>query len=127
MKKPFPKAKRQLEYVALFNFKIATMEGPCFAFLAVDAFSEFAFHLGVERDESPNTVLKNIYFLMEQPDFVKYIDLGFTLVLGKHEELSDEINAILKPTKGKLIFNKGFNSYLSNPVVRSFRDSFSRM
>lgn len=102
------------------------MEGPCFVFVAVDAFSQFAFNLGVERDENPKTILKNIYFLIEQPDFVKHIDLGFTLVLGEHEELTNEINAILKPVKGKLMFNKGFNSYLSNPVLKSFRDSLFR-
>ena len=125
MKRPFPKAKRPLEYVALFHFKMSTLEGPCFVFVAVDAFSQFAFSLGIERDESPRTILKNIYFLMEQPDFVKYIDLGFTLVLGEHEELSEEINTILKPVKGKLLFSEGFNSYLSNPVLKSFRDSLS--
>lgn len=126
MKRPFPKAERPLEYVALFHFQMSTMEGPGFVFVAVDAFSEFAFSLGVERDESPRTILKNIYFLMEQPDFVKYIDFGFTLVLGEHEELTDQISAILKPVKGKLIFSKGFNSYLSNPVLKSFRESMSR-
>jgi hypothetical protein len=126
MKDTFPKAKRPLEYVAFFHFQVSTMEGPCFIFIAVDAFSQFAFSLGVERDDNPKTVLKNIYFLMEQPEFVKYIDLGFTLVLGEHEELSDEIRAILKPVRGELLFSKGFNSYLSNPVLKSFRDSMSK-
>ncbi len=126
MKRPFPKATRQLEYVAFFHFQVSTKEGPCFIFVAVDAFSQFAFNLGVERDESPKSVLKNIYFLMEQPDFVKCIDLGFTLVLGEYEELSDQIKAILKPVHGKLLFNKEFNRYLSNPVLKNFRDSLSR-
>ncbi|CAN5382819.1 hypothetical protein BH09BAC3_BH09BAC3_13940 [soil metagenome] len=123
MKTPFPEAKRPLEYVALFHFQVSTMEGPGFVFVAVDAFTQFAFSLGVERDESRSAVLKNIYFLMEQPDFVKYIDGEFTLVLGEHEELSDEIRAILKPVKGKLLFNKGFNSYLASPVLKSVRES----
>ncbi len=126
MKKPFPKAKRVLEYVALFHFQVSTMEGPGFVFIAVDAFSQFAFSLGVERDESPRAILKNIYFLIEQPEFVKHIDMGFTLVMGEHEELSDEISAILKPVKGKLLFSKGFNSYLSNPVLKSIRDSMAK-
>ena len=126
MKKPFPKAKRPLEYVAFFHFQMSTMEGPGFVFLAVDAFSQFAFSLGVERDKNPDTILKSIYFLMEQPDIVKYIDLGFTLVLEEHEELSDEINAILKPVKGKLLFSKGFNNHLSNPVLKSFKNSLFR-
>lgn len=102
------------------------MEGPGFVFIAVDAFSQFAFHLGVERDDNPRTILKNVYFLMEQPDFVKHIDKGFTLVLDEHEELTDEITAILKPVKGKLLFNKVFNHYLSNPVLKSLGDSLSK-
>lgn len=126
MKQPFPEAKRPLEYVAFFHFQVSTKEGPCFVFVAVDAFTQFAFNLGVERDESPTSILKNIYFLMEQPDFVRYMDLGFTLVLGEHEELSEKIHAILKPVKGELLFSKGFNSYLANPLLKSFRDSMLR-
>jgi len=58
--------------------------------------------------------------------FVKHIDKGFTLVLDEHEELTDEITAILKPVKGKLLFNKVFNHYLSNPVLKSLGDSLSK-
>ena len=126
MNPSFPKATRPLEYVAFFDFQVSTKEGPCFIFVAVDAFTQFAFSLGVERDESAKAILKNIYFLTEQPDFVQYNDVGFTLVLAEHEELSDEIKAILKPVNGKLLFSKEFNSYLSNPVLKSFRDSLFR-
>ncbi len=121
MKSLFPKANRQLEYVAFSNFQVPTMEGPGYVFVAVDAFREYAFGLGVERDESPTTILKNIYFLLERPDFVQHIDKGFTLVMGEHENLADRIAAILKPVKGKLLFSKReFNSYLSNPCFEKF-------
>lgn len=119
----YPEAKRQLEYVAFFDFELSTMEGPAHIFLAVDAYSQFAFNLGVERDKKPESVLKNIYFLTENEEFVRYMENGFTLVLGEYEELSDRINAIIKPVNGKLLFSKSFTSYLSNPVLISFRDS----
>ena len=119
----YPKAARELEYVAFFDFEMSTLEGPAHIFLAVDAYSQFAFSLGVEPDKKPETVLKNIYFLTENEEFVRYMDNGFTLVLGEYEELSDRINAIIKPVNGKLLFNKSFTSYLSNPVLISFRDS----
>ena len=122
--KTHPKATRQLEYVAFCDFELSTMEGPAHVFIAVDAYSQFAFSLGIERDKSPETVLKNIYFLMENEDFVPHIENGFTLVMREYEELSDEINAIIKPVKGKLLFSKSFNSQLSNYVLKSFRNSF---
>jgi hypothetical protein len=128
MKQSFPKAKRQLEYVAFFDFQLSTMEGPAYVFIAVDAFSQFAFMLDVERDKSPKSVLKNIYFLMENRDFVQYLNKGwdFTLVLEEYEELLEEIENIIKPVNGKILFNKSFNNYLANPVLKSFRDSVIR-
>ena len=119
----YPKAARELEYVAFFDFEMSTLEGPAHIFLAVDAYRQFAFSLGVEPDKKPETVLKNIYFLTENEEFVRHMDNGFTLVLGEYEELSDRINAIIKPVNGKLLFSKSFTSYLSNPVLISFRDS----
>jgi hypothetical protein len=126
MKNDFPTAKRPLEYVAFFHFKLSTAEGPAYVFLAVDAFTEFAYSLGIERDENPETVLKNIYFLTENEDFVRHADNGFTIVLEEHENLSPRIEAIIKPMKGKVLFSKGFNNYLSNPVLKSIRDSMMK-
>ena len=124
----FPKAKRQLEYVAFFDFELPTKEGPAHVFIAVDAYSEFAFMLGVEPEKNSKTVLKNIYFLMENEDFAKYLNKGwdFTLVLNQYEELSEEIENILRPVNGKLLFSKSFNNYLSNPVLKSFVNSLPR-
>jgi len=95
----FPVSKRPLEYVAFFSVKIATQEGNAHLFTAYDPYIDFIFSLSVERDESPENVLKNIYFLMENPRFVPYMDNGFTLVFEKYEELSD--------------------NYLTRPVIQS--------
>src|SRR4051812_44725425 len=106
METTFPKATRQLEYIAFFNFEVRTMEGPGFVFMAVDAFSGYAIGLETERDAKPETILKNIYFLLEHPEVAGGIRKGFTLVLDDHKELSDRIHAILEPAGGKVLFDK---------------------
>jgi len=128
MKKAFPKATRHLEYVAFFDFQLSTLEGPAYVFVAVDAYSQFAFMLGVEREKNSNTILKNIYFLLENPDFVRYLDesKGFTLVLEDYEVLFDAIGNIIHPANGKILFSKSYNNYLANPVLASMRDSIMR-
>ena len=107
---------------------MSTKEGPAYVFIAVDAFSQFAFMLDVEHDKSPKSVLKNIYFLMENKDFVQYLNKGwdFTIVLEEYEELSEEIENIIRPANGKILFNKSFNNFLANPVLKNFRDSVIR-
>lgn len=116
------KATRPLEYVAFFTFEVSTKEGIGHVFLAVDAYLDFAFTLGVERDRKPETVLKNVYSLVEHPDFSKHLGKGFTLVLEEFQELSARIEAIIKPEQGKLVFNKAYNNRLANPVLRSLRE-----
>jgi hypothetical protein len=128
MKESYPQAGRQLEYVAFFDFQVPTMEGPGHVFMAVDAYSQFAFLLGVERDKSPKSVLKNIYALIENKDFGQYLNKGwkFTLVLKEYEELSKKIENMIEPFNGKLLFDQSFCQYLANPVLQSLSERFFR-
>ena len=118
--KKFPKATRPGEYVAFFVIQVPTKEAMGYAFLACDAFSEFGFVMGIETNESPETVLKQVYMLTENPDFIRHMHKGFTLVFDRFEELEEKINAILKHVHGKAIFDKEFNKRIAAP----FRDSF---
>jgi hypothetical protein len=115
-------AGRPLEYVAFFTVQLATREGPAFLYLAVDAFTAYAFHLGLERDESPDHILKYIYNLTEDPEFLRHADDGFTLVLEKYEDLSERINSIINPMGGKLLFNKTYNHHIALPVLKSMSE-----
>jgi hypothetical protein len=125
MKSMFPVATRPLEYVAVFTLVVPTAEGPGHVFLAVDGFSEFAFHMGVERDSSPDSVLINIRRLLEDPNFSSKAEQGFTLVLGDFQELSGAIEEMIRPMKGKVLFSKKFNDLLSKPVRESLGERFS--
>jgi hypothetical protein len=115
-------AKRPLEYVAFFTFELRTAEGRAHIFLAVDAYLDFVFNLNVESDKSPDTVLKNIYFLMEHPDFSRHLGKGFTLVLEEFHELAPRIESVIAPSGGKVMFNKAYNNVLSNPVLLHMKE-----
>ena len=89
-------------------------------FVAIDAYSDYVINIGVERDDSPETVIKNVYLLSENKEFQAHNTNGFTLVFEEKEELSDRIDAIIKGEGGKVLFNKTFNNYISNPFLLSF-------
>jgi hypothetical protein len=120
MKDLFPKPSRPLEYVAFINLKAPTLEGPAYIFMGCDGYSEFAFNICVEPDESDDSVLKAVYLLTENKDFVKHIHNGFTLVFDRFEELSERIERVVKPVGGKILFNKELNQKIAAPVIESF-------
>jgi len=122
----FPKVSRPGEYVAFFNIVVPTKEGPAFVYMACDAYSEFGFNTGAELDESPETVLKHVYLLTEDQEFVRHMDKGFTLVLDRFEELSERINAIIKPVNGKLLFDVRFHKQIAEPILKSFSKFVSK-
>ncbi|MBT1705186.1 hypothetical protein [Chryseosolibacter indicus] len=105
------------------SFEITTGEGNAHVFLAVDAYLDFVFQLGVERDRKPETVLKNVYNLLENPDFTKHLGKGFTLVLEEFQELAPRIEAIIGGEQGKILFNKALNNTIANPVLLALRDT----
>jgi hypothetical protein len=126
MQNASPTATRPLEYVAFFCLQVRTQEGVGHVFMAVDAYLDRAFSLGVERDKNPESVLKNIYHLTEHPDFTQYLGNGFTLVLEEFEEISPRINAIISPLGGRLLFNKSYNNVIANPVIIHLLESMRK-
>lgn len=121
----FHKITRPGQYVAFIVLEASTLEGPGYVFMACDGYSEFAFHIGTERDDSPETILKNIYLFMEDKDFLRHSHKGFTLVFEHFEELAERIEAIIKPSNGKTLFNKGFHQRIAAPLIASLNQRFS--
>jgi hypothetical protein len=115
------KAQRPGEFVAFFTMRFQTGEGPGFVFLACDAFTEFAFTMGVEPNENPETILKNIYLLTEDPNFLLHRDNGFTLVLDRFEELSERIEGIIKPVHGQVLYDKRFHGEIAKPLLEGLK------
>lgn len=118
-----PKATRPLEFVAFLTVEVRTGEGNAHILLAVDAYLDHVFNLGVSGDKNAETILKAIYFLIEDPEFSRHLTgEGFTLVLEEFRELESRIQAVVAPAGGKLLYNKTYNNVISNPVLASLRD-----
>ena len=116
----FPKIDRPGEYVAFVTFSVPTLDGPAYIYLGCDGYSEFAFQISVEPNESAESVIKAVYLLTENKDFARHINKGFTLVFERFEELSERIEAVVKPVNGKILFNKRFHQKIAEPLVSSF-------
>lgn len=121
-----PTATRPLEYVCLFPADIPTQEGDAFMFLAIDTFSEFVFNTGVENQLNDELILKHIELLIEDPNFIKQRDNGFTLVLHKFEHLIFAINAIIKPFNGKVIINDTFVALNFEPFLKGMYQNMGK-
>ena len=120
-----PKASRPGEYIAIAVFVLPTMEGPGYVFIACDAYSEFAINLGVEPNDSKESVLKMVRVLLENKDFRKHRDKGFTFVLDHNEEMGMEIEKIIQPFKGKVLYHPEFQAKIVEPVITMMSKSFS--
>jgi hypothetical protein len=110
-----------MEYIALILFTMKTMEGPGYIFMAYDPFRDLLFNQQVETDDSPQSVLKFVYLLAEDPLFDNNSPEGFTLLLDKHEELAGSMQQILGPLNGKLLFDPAFHHHLTKPVLKRLR------
>ena len=126
VKELLPEITRPGEYVAFLNFVVPTKEGPAFIFMGVDGFSEFAFNICVERDESNASVIKAVYLLTENKEFALHMKKGFTLVIDRWEDLSERIEAIIKPVNGKILFSKNLHEKIAAPLVSSFSEFAKR-
>ena len=120
--KLFPNISRPGEYVALVTFTVSTNEGPGYVFMGCDGFIKFSYFICVERDDSPESIIKAVYLLTENKDFVKYMSEGFTLVLDRWEELSDRLEVVVTAVNGKILYDKDFHKEISEDMVKSFNN-----
>jgi len=125
-KEIFPSPTRPMEFVAVLVIILPTLEGPAYLFMAYDPFRDKIFNQQVEADDSPESLLKFIYYLAEDPLFPTEIKEGFTLVLHKYEHLADRMQRILTPLKGTLMFNEVFHHHLTLPVLKHFEQFLKR-
>lgn len=115
-----------MEFVAVLVIILPTMEGPAYLFMAYDPFRNKIFNQQVEADDSPESLLKFIYYLAEDPLCPTEITKGFTLVLHKYEYLANRMQRILTPLHGTLMFNAAFHKHLTQPVVEHFENFLKR-
>ena len=120
------KATRPLEYICFFQAEFPTRDdGDVYAFIFVDAYSEFVIMTGVEKSRSHSNILKHIRLLTKDKNFLKHKGTPFTLVLHKYEEITDGILHIIKPFKGQVLVNDAFVAENVAPVLESLFSSLA--
>jgi hypothetical protein len=114
------KSIKPLEYVCLFQLESLTAEGNVFSFFAVDAFSQYLFSTGIEKQMTDDTIIKHIKLLTENQDFkpVAQKQKTFTIVLPDYENILPELNTFLSPLGGKAIVNKEYSTKITKPVIK---------
>lgn len=114
------KATRPSEYICFFPAEFSTrIDGDVYAFIFVDAYSEFVIMTGMEKDRSHKTILKHIRLLTKNKDFLKHKGSPFTLVVHRYEDIKDEILHIIKPFNGKVFIDDTFVAEKVSPVLES--------
>ncbi|MEI2696158.1 MAG: hypothetical protein V9E90_13900 [Saprospiraceae bacterium] len=120
--KEFPIASKPGEYLAFLVYLIPTLEGTGYFYYAVDAYSGFAIQLGMDKNDDPVTILKNIYLLTENPDFLQHKNKEFTLILDEYEDLLERIGTIINGVNGRILIDKSYHQYIIAPVLKSLGD-----
>ena len=114
------KVTRPLEYICFFPTEFPTRDdGDVYAFIFVDAYSEFVIMTGMDKDRDHATILKHIRLLTCNNDFLRQKGKPFTIVLHKYEEIKEDILKIIGPLKGKVIFDDPMVAEHVTPVLES--------
>ncbi len=61
--------------------------GTVYLFVAIEAFNDYGLNPGIERGESPESILRSNQHLMENKGFFRHRDKGFTLVVENYDKL----------------------------------------
>ena len=122
--KNIPIPSRPCEVVCLLPVPINTIkDGIVYLFMAVDVESEFVFGADAERGDDIEYLLKHIQRLMNNSDFNRHSGQPFTLVLHQYEEYRSQIEALIKPKDGTLVFDSMYVAEIMAPVIESFAKS----
>lgn len=117
---------RPLEYVCFFPAEFPTRDdGDVYAFIFVDAYSEFVIMTGMGKDRSHKTILEHIRLFTSHKDFQMHKGKPFTLLLHKYDEITDDILHIIKPFKGKVIIDDAFVAEKITPVLETLFSSLA--
>jgi|GEM_PF-744967 hypothetical protein len=112
-------ATRPGEYVCFYPCSIPTeRDGDVFAYVFVDAFSDFVIMTGIEKNDSDKNILKHMRMLLEDERFA-FQNGPFTVVMHKYYHLTKAINVLFEPFGGKVIINDHYVTDIVAPVMES--------
>lgn len=93
-------------------------DGRVYFFVAVDAYTKYAFNLGVDKKMDDDVLLKYVDILMRSSDF-KRLNGTFMLIMPAGEHLKELINVLIAPS-GKVVFNEELALKEILPLLKEF-------
>ncbi|MFZ1717107.1 MAG: hypothetical protein WAT88_17515 [Saprospiraceae bacterium] len=119
-KNNFPKVTRSREAIAFFFLTFNVAGKPAYSFAAVDQFSQYAFHLGIEMSCADADILKHIFLLTDHPEFRKTPNEFITLVMDGPAHLKESIEKIIEP--GRVIFDSAYRKFISLVFMEEMKE-----
>ena len=115
-------ATRPKEIIYLHYFATEVVEGTVYSFFALDDYSTFVFSLGHSPELTTDSILEPIKKLMKDKHFKSSPKKPFTLVLSVGKEIEDKIRTIIKPHKGKVVFDAVIVANKTKHFISSFQN-----
>ena len=102
----YPKESREL--VCFSTIQVQTVQdGIVNLFFGYDVFSKFIISTPGCKNLTHANIIKQVDFLMYHKYFT-IKDIPFTLVMNIGQDLEEELNLIVEPFKGKVVFDPDF-------------------
>jgi hypothetical protein len=92
------------EVVCFSTIQVQTVkDGLVNLFFGYDVFSKFIMSTPGCKNLTPANIMKQVDYLMYHKDFT-IKDIPFTLLMDIGQDLQEELNLIVEPFKGKVVF-----------------------
>jgi|694.fasta_scaffold06193_10 hypothetical protein len=101
-------------------------DGEVFIFFAHDAFSHYILSTEAARDLSAATIMRKVNELMLEKEFLKIVRPPFILVMDIGDDLLEELNLIVEPHGGEVVFDPQFIDENMMPDLSSLIEMMAR-
>lgn len=122
-----PQASRPRELIYFTSIELSTVQdGIIRMFLIMDGYSEFIFHVGAERGDDMEYVLKQVQQLINNKDFNRYSNQPFILAMSDYEEYREQIESLIHPIGGTMLVDEDYVMSRMAPVIENFLASVTK-
>lgn len=116
-----PLVRKPCDVICMLPLKLRTIQdGDVFMFPTLDVYSEFLFQAPVERGDDMEYLLKSIQLLLNNNDFKSKKGKRFVLVLPEYQEHRSQIELLIRPHGGSLIYNQVYVENRMAPAIEYF-------
>lgn len=113
------KAKKPRDIVYIHYFVRDLKEGKVYTFFALDDYADFIYDYTVTQDLSESSLLSVIVKLMENEKFQLHSN-HFKLVVGFGKEITHQMQQIVEPYNGTVLFSQKAAQKRLYPMYKEF-------